>query len=104
MRVVDAAGTLRLPLLALEMMVSAALFEVIVLSEEAPTTDTPILPAPGNRVTACFFDSKADIEEGTVGSVANLTFRPSFAAEVRAKDCPIVGVTEFLAELDSAFS
>ena len=104
MRMVDTAGTLRLPLLVIEIMVSAALFKVIVLYEEAPTTDTPILPAPGNGVTTFFFDNKADIEVGTEGSIVNLTFRPSFAMGVRAKDCPIVGVTEFLAKLDLAFS
>ena len=70
----NAAGTLERLWLTLEATVSGPLFEVIVLTEEAPTDDTPMAPAPGNRVTACLLDSNADIEPGTGGSVANLTF------------------------------
>lgn len=74
MRELNTAGTLERLWLTLEATVSGPLFEVVVLTEEAPTADTPMAPAPGNRVTACLLDSNADIEPGTGGSVANLTF------------------------------
>ena len=74
MRELNAAGTLERLWLTLEVTVLGPLFEVVVLTEEAPTADTPMAPAPGNQVTACLLDSNADIEPGTGGSVANLTF------------------------------
>ena len=76
MREVNAAGAPRLLLLTSEAIVSGALFVVIVFTEEVPTADTPILPAPGSRVTACLLDNRADV----------------------------VGVNEFRETFDSAFS
>lgn len=92
MRVWDAAGTLGLPVLALVTTVSCSLLVIVVLAGEASTADTPIFPAPGNRVTACLLVNNADIEFGTGGAAANRTFRLSFAAGVRARLCPVVGV------------
>ena len=74
MHELNAVGTLERLWLTLEATVSGPLFEVIVLTEEAPTADTPMAPAPSNRVTMCLLDSNVDIEPGTGGSVANLTF------------------------------
>ena len=73
MHEIIAAGAPRLLLLASETIVSGALFIVIVFSEEVPAADTPILPAPGNLVTVCLLDNRADMEVGIKGSVANLT-------------------------------
>ena len=73
MRELNAAGALGQLLLTLEATVSGPLLEVIVFTEEVPTADTPMAPAPGNLVTACLLDSNTDIEPGTGGSVANLT-------------------------------
>ena len=73
MREVNAASALGLLSLTSEAIVSGALFVVMVFTEEVPTADTPIFPTPGNRVTACLFDNKADMEVGIEGSMANLT-------------------------------
>lgn len=96
MRVLDAAGALGLLSFKLEAIVSLPLFEVIVLTDEAPTADTPIAPAPGSRVTACFLVNNTDMELGTRGSGANLTFCVSPAAGYRAELRPIIEVVEFL--------
>ena len=73
MRALVAAGTLCSLLLRPEAIVLGPLFEVVVFSERVPTADTPIIPAPGSRVTACLLDSNAEMELGTGGSVANRT-------------------------------
>ena len=73
MHEINAAGASRLLLLTSETIVSGALFVVIVFTDDVPAADTPILPAPGNLVTACLFDNSADMEVGIEGSVANLT-------------------------------
>ena len=73
MREVNAASALGLLSLTSEAIVSGALFVVMVFTEEVPTVDTPIFPTPGNRVTACLFDNKANMEVGIEGSTANLT-------------------------------
>ena len=104
MREVNTAGAPRLLLLTSETIVSGALFVVIVFTEEVPTADTPILPAPGSRVTACLLDNRADMEVGIGGSVTNLTLWPSLAAGFRARFGPVVGVNEFREMFDSALS
>ena len=104
MREVNAAGAPRLLLLTSEAIVSGALFVVIVFTEEVPTADTPILPAPGSRVMACLLDNRADMEVGIEGSVTNLTLWPSLAAGFRARFGPVVGVNEFRETFDSALS
>ena len=70
---VNTEGAARPLLWMLETIFSGALFIVIDFTEEVPTADTPILPAPGNHVTACLFDNRVDMEVGIRGSVANLT-------------------------------
>ena len=104
MREVNAAGAPRLLLLTSEAIVSGALFVVIVFTEEVPTADTPILPAPGSRVTACLLDNRADMEVGIDGSVTNLTLWPLLAAGFHARFGPVVGVNEFRETFDSALS